>query len=149
MIHVGFTGTQRGMTVTQHAAVTDLLRGRTICGHHGDCVGADEDFHEIVRRQDWSTIVIHPPVDRAKRAFCAGDGGERVAVTVLLEKPYLERNRDIVDVTVCLIATPKKITPELRSGTWSTIRYAAKVGRPYVVVGPAGLCLFGGPRWPL
>ena len=47
-------------------------------------------------------------------------------------KPYLDRNRDIVDACEVLLATPDG--PErLRSGTWSTVRYARKIGKPVEV----------------
>lgn len=43
------------------------------------------------------------------------------------EKPYLQRNLDIIKNSSILIACPvNKNKEELRSGTWSTIRRAKK-----------------------
>ena len=42
------------------------------------------------------------------------------------QKPYLERNRNIVDNTTMLVAFPNNNKELLKSGTWSTIRYAKK-----------------------
>lgn len=51
----------------------------------------------------------------------------------------LARNRDIVDETEILIACPGHMHEELRSGTWSTIRYAVKIQRPHIIIWPDGL----------
>jgi hypothetical protein len=63
--------------------------------------------------------------DDSKRAFCQGD-------VVLTPRPYLVRNRHIVDASSVLIATPKG-DEELRSGTWSTVRYARKIRRDFTI----------------
>lgn len=129
---VGFTGTRRGMTAAQLTAVAGLLDTlKPVAAHHGDCLGADADFHRLcVSRQ--IPVVIHPPANAGWRAFCHGH-----LVKVLPAKDYLERNRDIVAAGDVLIATPAG--PEmLRSGTWSTVRYAKKNGRPVFLVLPDG-----------
>lgn len=118
MIRVGFTGTQQGMTDEQKARVDLLLAELThdaVEFHHGDCVGADEEAHDIADNHSVD-IVIHPPDNDSKRAFCTG--GE-----VMEPKPYLERNRAIVDATSILIACPNG-SERMRSGTWATVRYA-------------------------
>lgn len=121
--HVGFTGTQHGMTGDQLDLVEDVLhqlkheRGFNTF-HHGDCIGADAEAHRIARRLDYY-IVLHPPVDNSKRAFCDFDES-------LVPLPYLERNRAIVRAVIRLIVTPKETDEQLRSGTWSTVRYAKK-----------------------
>lgn len=87
--------------------------------HHGDCIGWDEECHNMGAHYGIK-IVIHPPIEDRYRAFCKG--GFR-----LPPKPYLDRNKDIVDAVDFLIAAPDG--PERqRSGTWSTVRYAKKVG---------------------
>jgi hypothetical protein len=118
MIRVGFTGTQQGMTDEQKAAVDHLMGLLTTDAvevHHGDCVGADADMHDIAENY-CADVVIHPPDNDSKRAFCTG--GE-----MREPKPYLARNRDIVDETEVLIACPYGEERQ-RSGTWSTVRYA-------------------------
>lgn len=118
MIRVGFTGTQQGMTDAQKAQV-DLLLAElghdAVELHHGDCVGADEEAHDLADNHAFD-IVIHPPDSDSKRAFCTG--GE-----IREPKPYLQRNRNIVDETTVLIACPNG-GERMRSGTWATIRYA-------------------------
>jgi hypothetical protein len=121
-LHIGFTGTQKGMTDFQLAKVKDLLEYFKNNGfntvHHGDCMGADKQFHLLADALGFR-IVIHPPDNDSKRAFCPGG-------VLLSAKPYLERNRDIVKASHLLIAAPKENTEVLRSGTWATIRYAQK-----------------------
>ncbi len=57
--------------------------------------------------------------------------------TWLPAKEYLERDRDIVDATEALFATPDG--PErAKSGTWYTVRYAVKTGKPVYICYPDG-----------
>ena len=140
-IHVGFTGTRVGMTPIQKKGVElalDMIPG-SIVFHHGDCVGADADAHEIVTRvaPERAIIVIHPGYDKKgkmpNRAWCPV--GDNVAVHDA--KPYLERNHDIVAECEVLISTPGG--PELlRSGTWATIRHARGTYRRTIVILPDG-----------
>ncbi len=129
---VGFTGTQRGMTDRQLSKVDSMLRALAVPSpiyefHHGDCIGADEQFHKAVN--DPERTFIHPPKDDSKRAWCYSHH-------TLKPKPYLERNHDIVDSVDVLIATPKTNHEELRSGTWATIRYAIKRSKKVIVIYP-------------
>lgn len=137
MIHIGFTGTQPGMTGDQIRVVMQFLISLAPTDvHHGDCIGSDDDFHLITSL--WDTPVrrhIHPPTNPTKRAWCPI---RQETDTVYLPKPYLIRNHDIVDATTTLIATPAEYTEQLRSGTWSTIRYARKHRRHIIVVYPDG-----------
>lgn len=127
----GFTGTQQGMTEAQREACQGLLVSLGIKElHHGDCIGADVDMHKLALEKELF-VVIHPPEDPKKRAFCRGDVN-------LLEKPYLERNHDIIDVCDLLIATPKEEDEQLRSGTWATVRYARKQKKSIYIVFPSG-----------
>lgn len=134
---IGFTGTQHGMSDSQRERLKWLLATeltddpmRDVHLHHGDCIGADADADSIA----WNLgcrIVIHPPTDAKKRAFC--DSGRTI---ILKEKPYLERNHDIVDETEYLIAAPRDpYREEMRSGTWATIRYARKMDKKVVILG--------------
>jgi len=149
MTVVGFSGSRHGMTVAQEARVSQLLGTR--CGldgpaeaRHGDCVGSDEQFHDLALAFGYP-VVVHPPTDPKHRAWCSGAGrrcstaGENV--TILEPQPYLARNRAIVNVSGLVIAAPAE-TVEPRStrgqGTWSTIRYTLRQGVPIVVVGPNG-----------
>lgn len=98
--------------------------------HHGDCIGADADMHQRAT-ENYLRTVGHPPSDPKLRAFCEFD-------ELWPEKPYLDRNKDIVDSCHVLLATPKESTEQQRGGTWSTIRYARKKKKPVLIVWPDG-----------
>lgn len=146
---IGFTGTRLGMTADQLAELRRRLsREHTTWTmfsefHHGDCVGADEEAHDMMRvllSRNWPLrveLVIHPPKDERWRAHCAGamtDVRERGLVRVLESKGYLERDRDIVDATDLLIACPKGMDERGHGGTWYTIRYARALVRPILII---------------
>src|SRR6478752_1449904 len=110
---VGFTGTQRGMSQKQLVEVNKLLTNtfaNLTAVHHGDCVGADEEFDAIARLQSLE-IHCHPPSVARKRAFVQ-DKGPTVIYPV---EPYLSRNRIIVRSGDLLIATPYEAVEQLRS----------------------------------
>ena len=139
MRHFGFTGTRDGMSPSQVEIVRTLLFVAGVGGavlHHGDCVGADADAHAIARELKYQ-VVGHPPEDDSARAFKDCDSWWD-------PKPYLTRNRNIVDISGLLIAAPNGFEEQLRSGTWATIRYAKKVNGRIIVVYPNGSTdLFG------
>jgi hypothetical protein len=126
---IGFTGTKLGMTVAQKRRLSKLL-GSILFDSvaHGDCIGADAEFHAMAKRRGVE-IQIFPPLNPKFRAFLKG----RLAKPA----PYLIRNRAIVDASDILLATPSG-TEVLRSGTWATIRYARRVDKPRVVIYPDG-----------
>lgn len=131
--HVGFSGTQRGMTSAQIYAVDRLLEEDIITqiAHHGDCIGADADFHNLSVLEGL-VLIGHPPINESKRAFCIFD-------EVREPKEYIERNHDIVDEADWMIFTPETFEEVLRSGTWSTIRYAKKKNKDGFIVWPDGV----------
>ena len=96
MIIAGFTGTKEGLSQNQHQALSGLLNKINVL-HHGDCVGADEQAHNIVVANPEILIYIHPPLQSKLRAYC------KLATMTYEVKPYIERNHDIVDATNCLI----------------------------------------------
>ena len=131
-MRAGFTGTREGMTKSQYYAVWYLLETLGVTElHHGDCVGADAEAHLLALARK-IYIVIHAPVDETHRAFCAGASEVREA------KTHFARNRDIVDETQILIATPLLDVPQDHGGTWYTIGYGSKKGRQPYVVWPTG-----------
>ena len=130
MKKVGFTGTQEGMSYRQQEVVeVCLLKCKEL--HHGDCIGADFDADEIAHKLGLR-VIVHPPINECKRSFCKFD-------EIHEAKDYLVRNRDIVDSSDFLLATPKEeIGEELRSGTWATVRYARKKNKLIYIVRPSG-----------
>lgn len=133
--HIGFTGTRKGWTVhqwDQTSIVLDVLAGTDL--DHGDCIGSDASAHVLAQNKGYR-IHLRPGAGPGwLRAFCRVVDGD----ICYAAKPYLERNRDIVDASTVLIATPGEMTEQLRSGTWSTIRYARKRGRRVIIIFPDG-----------
>lgn len=121
---IGFTGTRNGMTPGQVRSFTE------VCGalrnavpvwtlHHGDCLGADVEAHAIAL-DCGARIVLHPAAQSTtndQRAYCIGAHETKPVWPALL------RNRDIVNESQLLVAAPFTVQEQLRSGTWSTIRY--------------------------
>lgn len=140
----GFTGTREAPTREQEAVLDEMANMGVFGGenHHGDCVGADTEFHYFAWRYG-GKVVVHPPVDPKCRAFVHQlmAGMWEDDFVLLPEKPYLERNRDIVDACEKLLVVPKETQQDerpVRSGTWSTVRYAQKQGKPIVIIWPDG-----------
>ena len=138
-ISLGFTGTRQGMSPRQLQALNVLLRNiPKYQFHHGDCLGADDEAHtlaliELNDDNPNETIVIHPPTDKK---YCANHEAT-VHITMRLAKPYLERNRDIVNSCDLLIAAPNSLDEPDNprgSGTWFTIRYARANIVPVIIL---------------
>jgi hypothetical protein len=154
MFRVGFTGNHNiGFTDKQEKIFKDIIlefanEKDQIEFHHGDCIGADAEAHDIVQAYNtlfWKTkipktkkqifpriiIEIHPPINPKARAFKQGD-------LTHSEKEYIQRNHDIVDTSDILIAIPSGYIEKKRSGTWATIRYAIQQGVPIWIIYPDG-----------
>jgi len=122
---IGITGSRVGMSFRQGVSFKHWLDSQSRITkitefHHGDCVGVDVQAVTFVESL-YPEIETHshPPINQSLRAF-------HKSKVIHPEKEYLDRNKDIVnsvDVMVCFPDGPEK----LRSGTWSTIRYAKKV----------------------
>lgn len=135
MIHVGFTGTQQGMTERQRERVRELLEYKDFWGHHGMCVGADAEFDGIARLcKGFRWMYIHPCTIESRRAVINRTDYD---IVFSVQDP-LTRNRDIVQSSDLVIATPKTIREERRSGTWATIRYTCESGKKLYIVAPNG-----------
>lgn len=134
MHYIGFTGSRSGMSDAQRETVTRLLRDAAPkIIRHGDAIGSDEQFHVLARMTE-AKIVVHPCNLTDQRAYCQAD-------EVKEAKAPLARNKDIVDNSTVVIATPDRADEQVRSGTWSTIRYARKEGKIVHVVTPDGSVL--------
>lgn len=131
---IGFTGTRKGMTDVQKTVFEAYILPMTEF-HHGSCQGADVEAARIVRktfRLPVPKIVVHPGP--------AGPWREESGIDniFLSPKPFLTRNRDIVNACDELIACPKGMEEEKTGGTWYTIRYARKVGKKVTIIYPDG-----------
>lgn len=129
---VGFTGSSEPINHDQLANLSTVMEWlRPVILHHGDCINADAEA-DSVAHQLGIDVALHPPKNPVKRAFC----GDAKVVYPALE--YLERNRAIVQSTFVLIAVPRTEEDYLRSGTWSTVRFARKLRRPVLLLPPSG-----------
>ena len=133
---LGFTGTRHGMTAAQKKAVTELVREvRPVEAHHGVCVGADADFHWIVRRElPGCRIIGHPGPDEAMQNDVVRDDCNELALPLT----NFARNRVIVGAVDYMIGTPYKMIRETRGGTWYTISHAEKTDKPLSIIWPDG-----------
>jgi len=132
---ISFTGTASGMNATQMTNVINLINKQkpkiTKCVH-GDCVGADTDFHNIVTKLGLGDLIeIHPCTIHNKRGY-------NHAPKVYDAIGPLDRNKIMVQRAHLVVGTPGTDTEIIRSGTWHSIRYAKKLGRPLLVLYPSG-----------
>ena len=129
---IGFTGTRHleEVPAERRQSLIDTLRPlakRAEEVHHGDCEGADTFAHFIAARE--TMVVIHPPTNPKHRSFCAKEYDIEDSIIIELRpQHYLVRNHAIVDESDLLVALPKTLVEEKRSGTWATIRYARARG---------------------
>jgi len=126
MAKIGFTGTRNGMSKEQLDAFKSIIKAKeTDEFHHGMCVGSDKQAHDFIKSEEVK-IVGHPPSFKKFMAECNCD---------IFMKPhdYLKRNKNIVDDTDILIATPD-CKEKVRSGTWSTVRYARKQHKKIYII---------------
>lgn len=117
---IGFTGTRKGMTDAQKTAVMEYLEMFFVRYgpefRHGVCEGSDLESAEIA---------VALGYQEAK--FPAGDDP-------------LARDRVIVGEAMFMLATPSNFKNIMRgSGTWYTIRYAARMHVPGVIIWPDGM----------
>lgn len=123
------------MTPQQRLAFRQWLRtereDNSCTLHHGMCVGADAQAHLIATLEDCRTHG-YPPInqDHARMDLAVDE----------IEEPgdFLVWDQWLVDASEILVATPKGMIEELRSGTWATVRYARRRGKPIVMIWPDG-----------
>ena len=140
-LSIGFTGTRYGMAPGQRQALLDLIDQLLVfppyttfpCEvHHGMCVGADEDFHRIMREIPGAHIVGHPGPTWPDGKWSA----DVLCDETVERRPYMRRNADIVAAAHVMIATPFGDEPQASGWTWSTIRMAlrsVKLNKLYVI----------------
>lgn len=142
---LGFTGTNRGMGPSQRTELEALLKKLKEEGfdefHHGLCIGADEQAAILAKSLGYR-VVAHPglardPTNTQYRSQWAGSD------ETLEAKPFLERDREMVDITERTVATPLTRNEIVRSGTWTTVRYARTLGRVIDLILPP----FVPPKW--
>lgn len=128
-LHIGFSGTRRGMSDHQFRKLRDLLlehtRGGCVVAHHGCCVGADAQFARTAGASDLVHVVGHPP----RIARLLSDDALACCDEIMQPVDYHQRNAAIVAASQIMIAAPLENTPQPRGGTWATIRMSLKALR--------------------
>jgi predicted Rossmann fold nucleotide-binding protein DprA/Smf involved in DNA uptake len=126
------------MSVYQRETIDLILRAHEVgieapSLYHGDCIGVDEQVHDIAAKLGFK-INIYPPIDERFRAHCI------IGNVLIADAPrdYMTRNRNIVNACEHLLVVPESAVELLRSGTWSTYRYARKVHKQFTIITPGG-----------
>jgi len=128
MLKIGFMGTRHGMTEVQQKEFEKFIKAKKFKEfHHGMCKGSDEIAHHLIEKDKKNVNIIgHPPT-------WSGSVVQLPCHKVMKEDTYHKRNKDIVDSTDCLVATPDA-KERAGSGTWKTIRYARKKGKRIYII---------------
>lgn len=145
-MHIGGSATRQGLSKAQKEAVCRVFVGfllehtirfeqskrvqDSIIFHHGDCINGDAFLHEAASECNFG-IVIHPPENAALRAY-------KAAPLILPPKPYLERNRDMIDVCETMLICPDTESYRVKSGTWYTWRHAGLQKKRVILITPSG-----------
>jgi hypothetical protein len=135
---IGVIATRSAITeprsIRLHELMIFLAARGVVEAHHGVCIGGDVVFHEEARRLEMY-IVGHPGVDNKWRK-----NGRAESISCdewWPEKPFLERNKDIVKAVDLMIAMPAEMEERRRgSGTWFTIREARRQNKPLFIIWP-------------
>jgi hypothetical protein len=137
-MHVGVTASSGRVTPAQLrkfgaclADIKDNSDDKEFWLHHGDCIEGDAKAHKMAIRHDFK-IHLHPPIDNKKRAYVKHYDECEPAYD------YLVRNKHIVFESAILFGMPDGFEEQLRSGTWSTVRFARNLQKPLVIIFPDG-----------
>lgn len=139
VLRIGFTGTRQGMSGPQLASLRALLLSlvygadREWYAIHGDCIGADAQFH-VMAKELGATVIVYPPTNDKLRAFCEADVLEPAM-------DYAARNRNIVADAQYVIAAPAQSLNPGYGGTWQTIRFSQDADKLYRIIIPNGAIL--------
>ena len=131
MLKKGFTGSRNKPSEAQLDWLWNYGYNGCDEWHHGACVGSDEASHHGALDNGITgyNLIVHPPVKDVLRMKYDP------RALWLPAKNYHDRNRDIVDSTDELVALPDGEERE-GSGTWMTVRYAVKIGKPVTICYP-------------
>lgn len=138
---LGFTGTRIGLSPDQRWALGDVVAALPTRLIHGGAVGADQEIDEWLAplfAERTISIEIYPGSPVRRDYWLDPIRSYREIRHVWDVTAPLKRNRLIVKYSDHLIAYPGTMTEIARSGTWATIRYARKTGKPITIVWPNG-----------
>lgn len=136
---IGFTGSSEPLPAFQIAtlqkSIIKYTEAKECEVHNGCCINGDEVCRDLVLEfAPHAKLVYHPPDNSYKMFKYSLRKGDEQRKPL----PYLKRNLGIVAESNFLIATPKTVKEELRSGTWSTVRYARIAEIPILLIFPNG-----------
>lgn len=139
---IGFSGTRMGMTKVQKKSFLDIITGDgdlyPTTFIHGGAEGSDEQAHDIVETNfENCCIEIYPTYHRAR--YWEENTQYKI---VHPPKPPLVRNEIIAQRCELLIAISATEGEVLRSGTWSTVRYARKHKKKIFIIYPSGHVMY-------
>lgn len=131
------TATQRGLTKEQRLAaanffIRDDVQFDLEVFRHGGCIGGDEELEYLASSLTEALIICHRGDTPEKWADA------RYSHEFVDPLPNLERNHEMVDDAEHLLACTGEAFEVQRSGTWATIRYARKQGKPITLIFPDG-----------
>ena len=133
----GETGSRHGATSAQIVSVAWLWNkyGLTTL-HDGDCRGVDSQLF-FLAKAFLANVTMHAPKNGEWRAF---NGLDDKTVTHLPLGDYFVRDRAIVNASKLMVAVSKYSLEPAKGGggTWFTINYTRKVGKPLAIVWPNG-----------
>ena len=101
--------------------------------HYGACIGSDSQA--VFEAMDTGFVVIAYPASDVANSKHGLIPDKAVLVAPM---PALKRNHRIVENTDALVVTPQYVSEVIRSGTWATVRYARKKGKPIIYIWPDG-----------
>jgi hypothetical protein len=117
---IGFVGPDKGMSVRQKAALTELVTSITFDEfHHSDEIGAASSAHIILYDLKLSGKVhLHPTNDPRCRFFSSG------CSVIYAPKPVRQSYRSIVESCDCLIVAAPFMRFPLKSEIGRAVEYA-------------------------
>lgn len=126
-MRIAFTGTRKGLTTYQLGALQGWALDWFSAGSrimHGMAIGADAEFHRMLRRTFGSAADIEgwPSDIKSQRDDLLSVDTRREPMRPLL------RNLQIIQRADVLLAAPAEMEEQQRGGTWSTIRAARRRG---------------------
>ncbi len=134
-INVGITGTRKGANKIQQITIYKKLKDKGASYfHHGCAEGVDIQAAHIAHNSG-IFVIGHPGID--------AHGNVRSNITIFDDRieeplPFLQRNQIIVEVSNLMLAVPKDMQEERRSGTWYTVRYCRTINKPLIILWPDG-----------
>jgi hypothetical protein len=133
---IGFTGTRKGLTERQVHLLADVLEHiKPARVDHGGCTGGDGQCHLLLKQ--FPIEEVHIWYSNLPHTWMKEP--EKGRITLLIKHapaPPLDRNWKIILDKDLLIACPAESVMQLRSGTWSTIRYAEQLDVRTLVIFP-------------